>query len=148
MVSALETGWLHWYPDSTVHVDEQPSPLLVLPSSHPSLTTRPSPHFDVHWPVAALQLGSKWQVGEQPSLGRVLPSSQPSDPSTFPSPHFVWWQLGGLPAQAQPSLYLHVLEQALSMFVPGALGSHCSMGLRTMPSPQSGTHGALVNGQA
>src|SRR5512140_1421154 len=33
------------------------------------------------------------------------------------------------------------------MLVPGAAGSHCSMGASTMPSPQLGTHGALGKGQ-
>jgi hypothetical protein len=80
-----------------VHFDEQPSPLLVLPSSQPSLTTNPSPHFEVQVPVAELQFGSKWQAGEQPSFGLVFPSSQASEPSTLPSPQTVLLQALGWP---------------------------------------------------
>jgi hypothetical protein len=109
--------------------------------------TNPSPHLEVQVPVAELQFGSAWQVGEQPSFGIVLPSSQPSVPSTFPSPHTVWWQLGGLPLQAQPGFHLQVEEHASAMFAAWTPGSHCSIGASTMPSPQSGTQGAFAKGQ-
>ena len=132
-----------------MQVDEQPSPLLVFPSSHASLTTNPSPHFEVHRPVAAPQFGSAWQVGEQPSLGRVLPSSQPSEPSTLPSPHTVWWQLRRVAGAGPAGIQLAGGRARLApCSSPGTPGSHCSMGASTMPSPQSGTHGALVKGQA
>src|SRR5262245_12885352 len=37
------------YPGSTVHVEEHPSPLVVFPSSHPSVGfTMPSPHTALH----------------------------------------------------------------------------------------------------
>ena len=40
------------YPASIVHVLLQPSPSIVLPSSHPSVpTVCPSPHIEVHTPV-------------------------------------------------------------------------------------------------
>ncbi len=53
-------------PVSTVQVDEQPSPAIVLPSSQPSCgNLRPSPQTAVQVPPA--HLGSMVQVGEQPS---------------------------------------------------------------------------------
>jgi hypothetical protein len=103
-----------------LQLEEQPSPLIVLPSSQspPGITgpsgwagmTMPSPHLEVQMPVAALQLGSTRQVAEQPSPGVVLPSSQLSLPSGTPSPHFVAWQLVVL--QAQPEFHLQVLAHA------------------------------------
>src|SRR5581483_1038974 len=58
------------------HVAEQPSPLVVLPSSHVSPTsTIPFPHT------------SNWQAAEQPSPPTVLPSSHCSPLPTTPSPH-------------------------------------------------------------
>src|ERR1044071_6654004 len=82
-------------PFSIVHVDEQPSPSLLLPSSQSSLSTRPSPQRDVHAP--AEQSGSAWQSFEQPSNGVWLPSSHTSAPSALPSPHVVGVHVLGLP---------------------------------------------------
>src|SRR6185369_114019 len=87
-------GRVHMNPDSNVHVDEQPSPDRLLPSSHCSPDrTMPSPHFPVQAPAVPPDghCGSGTQVAEQPSYGLVLPSSQPSAPSFLPSPHVVWW---------------------------------------------------------
>src|SRR6185369_2127396 len=72
-------SWEQTKPGSIRHVDEQPSPFVVLPSSHCSSINRPSPHFEVH--ASPLQDGSAWQVAEQPSKGCWLPSSQVSAPS-------------------------------------------------------------------
>jgi len=76
-------------PGSSWQVLEQPSPLVVLPSSQVSLPTMivPSPHFGEHRfpgtrhskPLSTLQ------VLEQPSPLVVLPSSQVSLPSSTPS---------------------------------------------------------------
>src|SRR5262245_66228615 len=78
------------YPGSILQAAEQPSPSTLLPSSHASLTTMPSPQRDMHAPFAAvLQSGSFWQVAEQPSNGSAFPSSHPSAPSTFLSPQVV-----------------------------------------------------------
>src|SRR6478736_2272595 len=83
----------HMKPPSFLQSEEQPSPLLVLPSSHSSPISRPSPHSEVQ-PVS-VHFGSVWQVEEQPSNGTVLPSSQLSAPSFFPSPHLVGEQTLG-----------------------------------------------------
>src|SRR5690242_6008256 len=63
-------------PGSIVQVGEQPSPALVLPSSHASVpfgSLMPSPHDDVHAPC--VQSGSFTQKGVQPSPRSLLPSS-------------------------------------------------------------------------
>ena len=63
-------------PLSSVQVDEQPSQLTVLPSSHCSVPhTTPSPQ-----PVTSVQ------VLLQPSQSSVLPSSHSSPASTMPLP--------------------------------------------------------------
>src|SRR5262245_7095959 len=94
-------GCLQVRPGSTWQADEQPSPLTLLPSSHSSDTTRPSPHGDEHTPVP--QPGSFWQSAEHPSKGIVLPSSQLSAPSFFLSPHIVCVHLLGAPSHFQPT---------------------------------------------
>src|SRR6187551_55748 len=66
-------------PASIRHVDPQPSPFVVLPSSHSSAINRPSPHLELQ--ASPLQDGSAWQLAEQPSKGSWLPSSQVSAPS-------------------------------------------------------------------
>src|SRR6188768_3445508 len=86
----------HVKPPSFLQSCEQPSPSLVLPSSHSSLMSRPSPHSEVQ-PVP-VHLGSVWQVEEQPSKGTALPSSQLSAPSFLPSPHLVGEQTLGWPS--------------------------------------------------
>src|SRR6202035_5333920 len=77
-------------PGSIWHVDEQPSPLRRLPSSHcsPAPSKMPSPQVDVQGAPGG-RVGSAWQVSEQPSKGSVFPSSQLSAPCVFPSPQVV-----------------------------------------------------------
>src|SRR5215471_11836401 len=102
-------GCVHVNPGSIVQVAEHPSPETVLPSSHASPTTMPSPHFDTH--DAPEQSGSLRQSSEQPSNGKVLPSSQLSVPSILPSPHTVGVQTLGAPLHFQPISTLQVPEQ-------------------------------------
>src|SRR5215510_8748805 len=87
-------GCLHMKPGSILQS-------AVLPSSHASLTTMPSPQRDMH--EVDLQSGSFWQSAEQPSNGSALPSSHPSAPSTFLSPQVVWLHWLGLPLHFHPS---------------------------------------------
>src|ERR1700733_3513547 len=121
---------VHVQPGSIVHVDEQPSPFVVLPSSHCSLgNLRPSPHTAVHVPPA--HFGSIVHVGEQPSYGIKLPSSHCSSPSTMPLPQWVCEQT--LPGHVQPDCTVHVAEHP--RFMPlCAPRSHCSLPATT-PSP-------------
>src|SRR5215471_836702 len=109
MILSPSGGCVHVNPGSIVQVGEQPSPATVLPSSHASPTTMPSPHFDTH--DAPAQLGSLRQSSEQPSNGRALPSSQLSVPSITPSPHFVGVQTLGAPLHLKPISTLQVAEQ-------------------------------------
>src|SRR4051794_22035165 len=112
----------HSKPGSFVQLDEQPSPSLVLPSSHSSLMSRPSPHSEVQ--PSAAQVGSVWQVDEQPSKGTALPSSQLSAPSFLPSPQTVAVQALGCPSHLKPTSNLHVSEQpSPATWLPS---SHCS----------------------
>src|SRR5215831_17913629 len=124
---------------------------MLLPSSHASPTTTPSPHFEVHAPL--LQIGSLWQSAEQPSNGSVLPSSQVSAPSMTPSPHLVVVQTLGLPLHLCPSSILHVDEQpSPSAVLPSSQASsevrsplpHMGgfVGVGSMPTPPS-RRGAL-----
>src|SRR5262245_51065253 len=99
---------MHMNPGSILQAAEHPSPSTLLPSSHGSLTTMPSPQRDRHVPV--LQSGSFWQSAEQPSNGRALPSSHPSAPSTFRSPQVVREHWLGLPLHFHPRSILHVAE--------------------------------------
>src|SRR5580700_4722019 len=106
VVAGGSVTFVQLHPDSIVQVELQPSPEVVLPSSHCSPgNTSPSPHTAVH--VPPVQCGSMVHVGEQPSYGMVLPSSHSSEPSLMPSPHVVLWQTdagGGdaLATHAQP----------------------------------------------
>src|SRR5262245_14187330 len=122
------------YPGSIVQVAEHPSPPTLLPSSHASPPTMPSPHFDAHAPPE--QSGSARQSPEQPSNGSGLPSSQLSVPSTLPSPHVVCVQVLGAPLHFQPSSTLQVAEQPSPAVV---LPSSHSSGSTTTPSPQRAT---------
>src|SRR6185369_14955808 len=86
---------------------EQPSPLVVLPSSHCSpLSTLPLPHT-----------GSMVQEAEQPSPGTSLPSSHSSPGSTLPSPQVGLFPLGPpQPAsERQPSSATTVGSKAYSL---------------------------------
>src|SRR3954451_4830923 len=111
-----------------------PSPSRLLPSSHASPTTMPSPHFEAH--EAPEQSGSPRQSSEQPSKGRALPSSQLSVPSIAPSPHFVAVQALGFPLLFQPISTFHVAEQPSPA---AAFPSSHSSGSTTTPSPQRAT---------
>ena len=91
-------GWEHTQPGSIWHVEEQPSPSIVLPSSHssPALArTMPSPQVEVQAPPGFLQSGSSVQKGLRPlpvswTPPEAVPGSQPSVPSLTPSPQIVW----------------------------------------------------------
>ena len=121
-------------PGSILQAAVHPSPSTLLPSSHASLTTMPSPQRDMHEPfVAVLQSGSFWQSAEQPSNGSALPSSHPSAPSTFLSPQVVCEHVLGLPLHFHPSSILQVAEQPSPAV---ALPSSHSSGNTTTPSPQ------------
>jgi len=81
--------WVHAYPASIWQIEEQPSPLMALPSSHCSLATaKPSPHVVLQPPPAAGQFGSAAHRGVQPSPKSLFwgIESQPSEPLTMPSP--------------------------------------------------------------
>ena len=128
----------HSKPPSFLQVEEQPSPSLVLPSSHSSLISRPSPHSEVQ--PSPLQVGSVWQVDEQPSNGTALPSSQLSAPSFLPSPQTVATHWLGCPSHLKPVSNLQVAEQpSPAVLLPS---SHCS-DEPTILSPQitSSWHG-------
>src|SRR5262249_39498293 len=76
-------------PGSTVQVGEQPSPAVVLPSSHCSgPVTRSSPQIGAHIDGAPVpnQPRSDVQGAEQPSPPVVWPSSHPSPASGAPLP--------------------------------------------------------------
>src|SRR6185437_15238369 len=115
----------------------QPSPEVVLPSSHSSVPNfRPSPQTAVQ--VPPWQWGSLVQVGEQPSYGMKFPSSHCSKPSGTPSPHTVLWQtdLAGVPVatQAQPCSSLQsALQPSFGVLFPS---SHWSLP-STTPLPQN-----------
>src|ERR1041384_1395799 len=112
----------HSKPGSFLQADEQPSPSLVLPSSHSSSINSPSPHSDLQ--PSAMQVGSVWQVEEQPSNGIVLPSSQLSAPSFILSPQTVGLHVLGWPSHLKPGSNLHVAEQpSPATMLPS---SHCS----------------------
>src|SRR5262245_10210394 len=125
---------VHMKPASNMQADEQPSPSFVLPSSHSSSSTRPSPHCEVQGPP--LQLGSAWQVFEQPSRGMSLPSSPTSAPSFLPSPQVVGVHTLGMPSHLNPSSSLQRLEQPSPSAV---LPSSQSSELATILSPQRAT---------
>ena len=76
-------GWpVQVYPDSKAQVGEQPSPVMLLPSSHCSAPKiRESPQMAVQFPPVVLEEGQTKPVyikqeEEQPSPLTVLPSSQ------------------------------------------------------------------------
>src|SRR5262245_53250110 len=118
-------------PFSFVQVEEQPSPSAVLPSSHSSLMTRPSPQSEVQDSPA--QSGSVRHSDEQPSKGSSLPSSQLSAPSTTPLPHSASLHTLGSPSHFFPSSTRQRSEQPS----PGSRlpSSHRSLAA-TSPSPQ------------
>src|SRR5205085_11965887 len=78
----LDTHWL-W------HVSLQPSPSMVLPSSHVSPpVTMESPQFaeQTDGSPAQEKPGSSKQKESQPSRSPLPPSSHSSEPETTPSP--------------------------------------------------------------
>src|SRR5699024_6492709 len=77
-------------PASVVQLGEQPSPAIVLPSSHSSVPPgRMTPSPQTATQVPPEQLGSFVQLAVQPSKGMRLPSSHCSVPSTVPLPQVV-----------------------------------------------------------
>src|SRR5690606_9954103 len=132
-------------------VELQPSPFVVLPSSHCSRPVmRPSPQVTVMTGTKSgperVTPGSSWQVGPQPSPAIVLPSSQPSPGSaaamaaarvTGPGgcdalPHTVCVQG---PSPLAPQVYPGCRRQFTQ--AAGLFTSHCSLPLTT-PSPHTG----------
>jgi hypothetical protein len=76
VVQTLGRAVLQVQPGSTRQVDEQPSPLMVSPSSQVSAPARrPSPHTGLHVDGVPVQVQpvSIRQVDEQPSPLPVLP---------------------------------------------------------------------------
>ena len=75
-----------------MHVDEQPSPFIRFPSSHPAFITIPSPQISIHNdacvgdPPEHENPDSILHADEQPSPLMVFPSSHWSI-MTLPSPH-------------------------------------------------------------
>src|SRR5450432_1412904 len=141
--SVVAAASAHMKPGSILHLSEQPSPLRVLPSSHSSPMTRPSPQSDTHAP--ALQLGSVWQTALQPSYGSALPSSQLSAPSFLPSPQTVGVHTLGVPSHLKPSSSVQRAEQPS----PGVvLPSSQNSGSVVTPSPHSTAfeHGVPASG--
>ena len=148
--------WAHMKPASSAHVSEQPSPEMLLRSSHASPgSTRPSPQTAAHacvTPAAERQPGSGVHVLEQPvpspknvpfgplqRAGKavsLVPQSQASRPSITPLPHTAWEQTLGAPVHVAPGSTLQMLEQPSPAVVLPS--SHCSPPT-SMPSPQSGS---------
>src|SRR3954454_18170024 len=90
------------HPGSRWQSAEQPSPDVVLPSSHSSSgSLSPSPHGDVQ-PMVPWQTGSDRQSPVQPSPPIRLPSSQDSLPSLILSPQTVMWHIVLGVEQANP----------------------------------------------
>ncbi len=81
---------VHTYPNSALHVEEQPSSLTVLPSSHFSLeAVTLSPQVDQQvegWFVEHANPPSTVHAVEQPSPAFTFLSSQASMPVMSPSP--------------------------------------------------------------
>ena len=131
----IPTLFVHENPVSICQVLEQPSPLLVFPSSHCSVVViYPSFHCSVH--VEAMEvvppeqchpLTSPVQVAFHLLVPSVSPSSQASLPKTFPSPQIgdqVDDVIAALLTQFQPVSVCQVLEQPSPL--TALLSSHCS----------------------
>src|SRR5712671_4720214 len=131
--SGLTGTVLQAKPASIWQVDEQPSPLMVLPSSHCLVSpgnSRPLPQAVAHGPPAGGQVGSSRQNGEQPSPVVVLPSSHCSEPCLTPSPHMVVVHTVG---PAQPLASLALVQDQPSASVGGLLSS-VQRGLQPSPA--------------
>ena len=156
-------------PASIWQVDEQPSPLVWLPSSHASPASMlPFPQLVEQacvLPAELRQVGSLVQVLEQPEpsplkspFGPVhptgnfvgsVPQSQASPASFTPLPqmavvHFPGAGAMAVPGQVEAGSTWQVLEQPSPLLV--LLSSQVSLPLMT-PSPQIGTHGFPATGQ-
>jgi hypothetical protein len=118
------------HPSSRSQALEQPSPLLLFPSSHSSSAARrASPQNEAQTDGTAEQLNPHSIVhdDEQPSLSAALPSSHVSRPISRPSPHMGEQRLSAheSPAHAKPGSTEHELEQpSPSTVLPS---SHSSM---------------------
>src|SRR5262249_44501822 len=114
-------GCRHPLAGTTVHsssrqVDEQPSRLTVLASSHCSPLVRiPSPHTSVQTAGRPVQRqpGSIAHTPEQPSPSTTSPSSQASPLVTIPLPHAV-----GVQFESQPSPSTEFPSSQISPHVP------------------------------
>ena len=132
------------HPGSIMQSALQPSPEVVLPSSHSSSSSlRPSPHGEAQ-PEVPTQTGSARQSALQPSPPKTLPSSHDSSPSRTPSPQTVGWQATPGVGQAEPGSTRHAsLQPSPGMSLPS---SQVSPPI-TMPSPQIGMQRAPIAGQ-
>src|SRR5688572_23911302 len=119
-----------------MHVAEQPSPFVLLPSSHCSpASSLPSPHFGSGGGGVSVM-----HVAEQPSPFVLLPSSHCSPASSLPSPHFgSGGGGGGLPHSppSRPSL------KAVSWSLSALVRDGCKD-----PSPTGGTTSAPMSASA
>src|SRR5260370_39641983 len=94
MTSVLVGGWstflqVHPVPVSSMQVELQPSPEIVLPSSHCSpAKTSPSPQTPEHPPLP-LHFGSILVSAGHPAYRLGSPASQLSTPSLLPSPQWL-----------------------------------------------------------
>ena len=123
---------------------EQPSPEVVLPSSHSSSgSLRPSPHGEVQ-PMVPWHTGSDRQSAVQPSPPITLPSSQDSLPSLIASPQTVGWHSVFGVGQANPGSTRQMsLQPSPGVMLPSSQVSRP----RSMPSPHTGRQRAPPAGQ-
>src|SRR5262245_33105748 len=137
-------GVRHPLAGATVHsssrqVDEQPSRLTVLASSHCSPLVRiPSPHTSVQTDGRPVQRqpGSIAHTPEQPSPSTRSPSSQASPLVTIPLPHAV-----GVQFESHPSPSTALPSSQVSPHVPCTVPSPQVCGL---PTPRPVAHASRI----
>ena len=139
----MASEYAHVQPVSIVQVEEQPSPLFVFKSSHPSpIVSIPSPqvyvHVDAEVVVPPVQLHPDTgpvQSALHPSLLFKFPSSQTSVNIFFPSPQIAVQVFGDTPV-----LHVHPASTVQVELHPSPLvglpSSHVSLVVH-VPSPQT-----------